>query len=408
MGVDKSNVRWIVHYELPRSIEDYVQGCGRAGRDGLCSDCTTLLGETDHNSLRSQIYGAAPSRDTMSDMVKKIFGPDGYPIKKDTNMYLSFYDISHEFDVSELTIRICLSRLAQDGVLEEKTSVYSQYKVGKISETNLKQWEKEQQPHAADGNTSGSRASASRQNDIMLSMANAILAENNKYPRRKWTMINTLEYANLFGAFPEEIVSSLSSLCRIGVCDADGGVTKVLHRYRILTPELQLEKTDSVPSDQLKYEQKIEDVTELLYRKTKDIKSRGLLRVDEVYSLLKQGATESSSEYIWQRVAEYFEDSVVTSDDASAGDFKFLDDSKFEGLYAEEPSDVNFDNNKWKTFRDLVENGVLPKDDELLLARFATGVISPKIMRMKLSRNEHFGMFADCDWKFILKKCQQF
>ncbi len=68
MGIDKPDIRWVAHSDLPKSIEAYYQEIGRAGRDGAPAETLTLFGAQDVSYRRQQIdEGLAPPERRMAD-----------------------------------------------------------------------------------------------------------------------------------------------------------------------------------------------------------------------------------------------------------------------------------------------------------------------------------------------------
>ena len=60
MGIDKPDIRLVVHYGAPKTMEEYYQQVGRAGRDGLPSECLMLYGDNDFVK-----YASAPRRQAL-------------------------------------------------------------------------------------------------------------------------------------------------------------------------------------------------------------------------------------------------------------------------------------------------------------------------------------------------------
>ncbi|MCL2234619.1 MAG: DNA helicase RecQ [Firmicutes bacterium] len=72
MGIDKSNVSFVIHNNMPKNIEAYYQEAGRAGRDGTSADCIMLYGDKDVQTIKFFIENTNEKNDLNSDMIEKV------------------------------------------------------------------------------------------------------------------------------------------------------------------------------------------------------------------------------------------------------------------------------------------------------------------------------------------------
>lgn len=113
MGIDISSVDAVVHATMPRSLEEYVQQIGRAGRDGSQGRCFAHLSDQDFISLRSLAYSGMVSRDAIATVLSKIFSQD-YDKKNKNYGALDCKKLAAEVDMQEDSIEALLGYLEAD------------------------------------------------------------------------------------------------------------------------------------------------------------------------------------------------------------------------------------------------------------------------------------------------------
>ena len=118
MGIDKKDIRRIIHYNLPKSIEGYSQEIGRAGRDGRESRCEVLANRDDISVLENFIYGDTPEKTGIHRLLSIIKD------NPSSSWEVRLYSLSFELNIRLLPLKTLLVHLEMRGILEPRYSYF--------------------------------------------------------------------------------------------------------------------------------------------------------------------------------------------------------------------------------------------------------------------------------------------
>lgn len=124
MGIDKANIRFVIHSDLAKSIENYSQEIGRAGRDGQQALCLTLGNLDSLNTLQNFVYGDTPELAGIETVLADI--RDNTTPEQQWEMRL--YPLSVDSNIRQLALKTLLVQLEMQGAIKAQYSYFAEFR----------------------------------------------------------------------------------------------------------------------------------------------------------------------------------------------------------------------------------------------------------------------------------------
>ncbi|MEX1119597.1 MAG: RecQ family ATP-dependent DNA helicase [Terrimicrobiaceae bacterium] len=348
MGIDKSDIRTVIHYNLPKTLENYQQEIGRAGRDGLASHCEMLACGDDLTVLQNFIHGDRPEEAGLRMVVDHL-------LRQGQEFDISRYELSRASDVRPLVLETVITYLEHENILEPMGAIYTTFQIGFH--------------HSEERIVAG--YSGERQQFLKNLFANGRKG-------RRWLTLDIAEASETLGQPRERIMKALGHLEEGG--DIELKPSGVRHRFRLLEGAAKRS-----PVEVAKWLSGL-----FTKRETKDLE-----RLGQVLELAAcPGCTTS-------RLLGYFGESM-TKDCGHCGHCQNPEKSQIP-LPAGIPRALSLED--CKVIQALANERLPALLSPRQQARFLCGITSPATSRDRLSKHPAFARFEDVPFELVLEAC---
>jgi len=336
MGIDKKDIRRIIHFDLPKSIENYSQEIGRSGRDGKPAFCEVLASRDNIHILENFIYGDTPEKYSIFELLRTIKELKGFIWEVKT------VKLSNDLNIRLLPLKTLLVYLAMEKIIRPKLTYFEEYSFKYHAEPAdiIESFEGERKRFVTE-----------------------IL--NNCYTRKIWTDVNIQGILNSYDTDRQRILTALEYFDEKGWIELQSG--QAMEVYDILTQAFDLES-----------------MSEKMYRLFKRKEDLEIQRIHQMVGFFE------SDLCISKQLAGYFGEHLEKE---HCGHCSFCRNGKAVLPNTNERgplSDFKFD----KITAEFIK-AVDEQFTEANLTKFLCGIYTPVFSKLKIKRLPNFGILEN-------------